>query len=104
MFIALLALFNEGVPALVFHLMEVPTMRLQSTKILLCWSSRMLIYGFVDITHFLEQFVSMGVPVQFSFLWLHWPSLMRGYQHIFSSYGGTHNEAPKRKNVAPLAL
>ena len=24
--------------------------------------------------------------------------------HFFSPYGGTHNEAPKRKNVATLAL
>ena len=30
-----------------------------------------------------------------AYLWLRWP---------FSPYGGTHNEAPKRKNVAPLTL
>ena len=29
---------------------------------------------------------------------------MRGHQRTFSPYGGTHDEAPKRKNVAPLAL
>ena len=46
-FMAPLALFNEGVPAHFFHLMEVPTMRLPNVKILLCWSSRMHIYGFV---------------------------------------------------------
>ena len=26
-----------------------------------------------------------------------------GTSALFSPYGGTHNEAPKRKNVAPLA-
>ena len=57
-----------------------------------------------------------------AYLWLSWPSLMRGYQDIyqyydkrwpflmrgykdiFSPYGGTHDEAPKRGDVAPLAL
>ena len=39
-FIALLALFNEGVRAHFFHLMEAPTMRLQNAKILLCLPSR----------------------------------------------------------------
>ena len=34
----------------------------------------------------MEQFVSMG------------------YETIFSPYGGTHNEAPKRRSVASLAL
>ena len=42
-----LALFNEGVPAHFFHLMEVPMIRLPNIKILLCWSSGMHIYGFV---------------------------------------------------------
>ena len=101
---ALLALFNEGVPAHFYHLKEAPMMRLQNVKILLCWSSRTRVYGFVEITHFFERFVSMGVPAQFSFLWLHWPYLMRGTSTLFSPYGGTHNEAPRRKNVAPLAL
>ena len=31
-FMALLALFNEGVPGHLFHLMEAPTMRLQTQK------------------------------------------------------------------------
>ena len=39
-----------------------------------------------------------------AYLWLCWPFLMKGYEHTFSPYGGTHNKAPKRKNVAPLAL
>ena len=42
-----LALFNEGVPAHFFHLMEVPTMRLPNVKMLLRWPSRMHIYGSV---------------------------------------------------------
>ena len=46
-FMAPLVLFNEGVPGHFFHLMEVPTMRLQNAKTLLCWSSRMHIYGLV---------------------------------------------------------
>ena len=29
---------------------------------------------------------------------------MRGTRTLFSPYGGTHDEAPKRKNIAPLAL
>ena len=65
-FIALLALSNAGVPAHFFHLMEAPTMRLPNVKMLLCWPSRMHIYGFVENHVFLEQFVSMGVPAQFS--------------------------------------
>ena len=42
------------------------TMRLPNVKILLCWSSRMQIYGFVENHTFLEHFVRMGVPAQFS--------------------------------------
>ena len=42
----------------------------------------MHIYGFVENHTFLEQFVIMGVPAQFIFLWLSWPSLMRGYETI----------------------
>ena len=41
-------------------------MRLPNVKILLCWPSRMQIYGFVQTRTFLEQFVRMGVPAQFS--------------------------------------
>ena len=41
-------------------------MRLPNVKILLCWSSRMHIYGSVENRTFLEQFVSMGVPAQSS--------------------------------------
>ena len=39
-------------------------MRLPNEKILLCWPSRMHIYGSVENRTFLEQFVSMGVPAQ----------------------------------------
>ena len=46
--------------------MEAPTMRLPKVKMLLCWPSRMQIYGFVENHTFLEQFVRMGVPAQFS--------------------------------------
>ena len=62
---ALLALSNEGAPAHFFHLMEAPTMRLPNVKMLLCWPSRIQIYGLVENHTFLEQFVSMGVPTQF---------------------------------------
>ena len=44
-------------------------MRLPNVKILLCWSSRKQIYGFVENRTFLEQFVS------------------RGYQHTLQFYG-----------------
>ena len=40
-------------------------MRLSNVKILLCWPSRMHIYGSVENCIFLEQFVSMGVPAHF---------------------------------------
>ena len=40
-------------------------MRPSNVKILLCWPSRMQIYGFVENHTFLEQFVSMGVPGHF---------------------------------------
>ena len=29
--------------------------------------------------YMMEQFVSMGVRDHFPILWLHWPSLMKGY-------------------------
>ena len=35
-------------------------MRLRNVKILICWPSRMQIYGFVENHIFLEQFASMG--------------------------------------------
>ena len=41
-------------------------MRLPNVKMLLCWPSRMQIYGLVENHTFLEQFVSMGVPGHFS--------------------------------------
>ena len=63
---ALLTLSNEGAPTHFFHLMEALMMRLPSVKMLLCWPSRMQIYGFVENHTFLEQFVSRGVPAQFS--------------------------------------
>ena len=72
-------------------------MRLPNVKMLLCWSSRMQIYGFVENHTFLEQFVSMGVPGHFSNLGVpgHFSNLgvpghfpIWGYQDIFQS-GGT---------------
>ena len=65
-FMAPLTLFNEGAPANFLHLMEAPTMRLPNIKMLLCWPSRMHIYGFIENHTFLVQFVRMGVPAQFS--------------------------------------
>ena len=65
-FMTLLTLSNEVAPTHFFHLMEAPTMRIPNVKILLCWPSRMHIYGSVENRTFLEQFVSMGVPAQFS--------------------------------------
>ena len=65
-FMALLALSNEVAPTHFFHLMEAPTMRFPNVKMLLCWLSRMQICGFVENHTFLEQFVRMGVPAQFS--------------------------------------
>ena len=62
---ALLTLSNEGAPGHCFHLMEAPTMRLPNAKTLLCWPSRMQIYGLVENHTFLEQFVSRGVPGHF---------------------------------------
>ena len=82
---ALSALFNEGVRAHFFHLMEVPTMRLPNVKMLLRWPSRMHIYGFVRSRTFfymMEQFDSMGVPahfLNFGTLWLCWSSRMHIY-------------------------
>ena len=64
-FMAPLALSNEGVPAHFFHLIEAPTMRLSNVKMLLSWPSRMHIYGSVENHTCLEQFVRMGVPVHF---------------------------------------
>ena len=62
-----LALFNEGAPGHFFHLMEAPMMRLPNVKMLLCWPSRMHIYGLVKNHTFLEQFLNMGVPRHFHF-------------------------------------
>ena len=82
-------------------------MRLLHVKMLLHWPSRMHIYGFIENYTFLEQFVSMGVRDHFlyfdndslgplnAYLCLRWP---------FLPYGGTHNEAPKCKSAASLAL
>ena len=56
-------------------------MRLPNVKILLYWPSRMQIYGFVENHTFLEQFVSRGVPAQFSNLW--------GTSTIFSTLHGS---------------
>ena len=73
-------------------------MRLPNVKMLLCWPSRMQIYGFVENHTFLEQFVRMGVPAQFSNLGVpaHFSNIME--QHIFQilwsnllAWGYQHN-------------
>ena len=57
----------------------------------------------------------MGVPAHFTILWLCWPSRMHIYGSVgpqlegceielFWSIDSTHDEAPKRKNVALLVL
>ena len=100
-------------------------MRLPNIKMLLRWPSRMQIYDFVESHTFLEQFVSVGVRDHFSTMWyfqwifrftIFWSFtrdfLIWGYETIFlygesifwQPYGGTHNEAPKRKNAASLTL
>ena len=60
-------------------------MRLPNIKILLCWSSRMRVYGFVENRTFLEHFVSMGVPARFSNLGYQHNFPIWGYQHIFGA-------------------
>ena len=74
-----LALFNEGVPAHFFHLVEVPTMRLTNVKMLLHWPSGMHIYGFVENRTFLEQFDSMP---------------QRIFKHYGHCYGSFISEGP----------
>ena len=87
---ALLTLSSAEVPAHFFHLMEAPTMRLPNVKILICWPSRMQIYGFVENHTFLEQFVRMGVPAQFP-IWGYQHNLLEwGYQHNFPIWGYQH--------------
>ena len=57
----------------------------------------------------------MGVPGHFTILWHCWPSRMQIYgsvdpqlegceTELFLPIDSTHDEAPKRKNVALLAL
>ena len=57
----------------------------------------------------------MGVPAHFPILWHCWPSTMHIYGSVgpqlegceielFWSIDNTHDEAPKRKNVALLTL
>ena len=79
---ALLTLSNARAPAHFFHLILAPTMRLPNEKMLLCWPSRMQIYGLVENHKFLEQFDSMGVPGHFPILWLRWPSRMQIYGFV----------------------
>ena len=87
---ALLALSNEGAPAHFFHLMEAPTMRLPNVRTLLCWPSIIQIYGFVENHTFLEEFVSMGVPAQFSTLGVAceyaWEYAIIVYAHYFINF------------------
>ena len=42
-------------------------MRLPNVKMLLCWSSKVHIYIFVENRTFLEQFDSIGVPAHFTY-------------------------------------
>ena len=63
-------------------------MRLPNVKILLCWPSRMHIYGFVwnrTFFNMMEQFDSMRVPGHFSIWWSN--LLAREYRDIFQFYG-----------------
>ena len=83
-------------------------MRLPNVRILLCWSSRTQIYGFVENRTFLEQFVSRGYqhtlqfygsagPLECIFMtllkithfWSNFP--IWGYQHNFPIWGYQHN-------------
>ena len=62
-------------------------MRLPNVKMLLCWPSRMQIYGLFENHTFLEQFVSMGVPGHFSNLGV--PGHFSNMIERFDSMGGT---------------
>ena len=57
---ASLALFNEGVPAHFFHLVEAPTMRLPNVKMLLCRPSRCIFMALFEITHFWSNLIACG--------------------------------------------
>ena len=53
-------------------------------------------FGNDSLEPFESKFVgSTGLAM--AYLWLSWPFLMRDTRALFSPYGGTHNEAPKRK-------
>ena len=60
-------------------------------------------FGNNSLEPFESKFIS-STGLAMAYLWLSWSSSMRGYETIFSPYGGTHSKAPKRKNVALLAL
>ena len=45
-----------------------------------------------------------GVPGHLPILWLTVALFNEGTSALFLPYGGTHDEASRRKNVAPLAL
>ena len=64
-------------------------MRPSNVKILLCWPSRMQIYGLVENHTFCEQFVTRGLPGHFSNLGVpgHFSNL-EVPEHFFQS-GGT---------------
>ena len=81
-FMALLALSNAVAPTHFFHLMETPTMRLPNVKVLLCWSSRTQIYGFVENHTFWSNLLAWGYQHNL----LEW-----GYQHNFPIWGYQHN-------------
>ena len=68
------------VPLELQALLEIPMRRLQNVKTLICWPSRMQIYG------------SVGPRLE-------------GFEiELFWSIDSTHDEDPKRKNVALLVF
>ena len=97
-------------------------MRLPNVKILICWPSRMQIYGFVENHTFLEQFVSMGVPAQFSNLgvpahfwsislvhvllcnFLDYTVTLAPYMHGYDTVQIDGGEPPASSESRPLAI
>ena len=76
-FMAPFALFNEGVPAHFFHLIEVPTMGSQTKTSCSIGPLECIFMASLKIAHF-------------------WSNLLAwGHETIFI-YGGNHNEAPHR--------
>ena len=96
---ASLALFNEGVPAHFFHLIEAPTMRLPNIKMLLCWPLECIFMASLKIAHFWSNLIGGGTSAFFYMV----VTKMAPHRNVLEPLNGKRQSEVKERKDGDLA-